>query len=219
MPWQRWKTAEAYDYRILPAGMKAWITEYNMFEREGVVAGTWVHGLYAVSQLLLMIQNPRTEITCYHNLAAGAQFAALFNSDQGFARAVIQKKTNNLGFTAAGHCLALIGSAVKTGSSVFKLNFSLNPVLSGGRGSKYPGLTGFLTQSEKEISIFILNLTDEAHNAELSGIMKNQGKMIQLSAMPRQQIAFDSDLQRTEKVVKLEAELRPYSVTVITSSR
>ena len=213
-PFMRWNNANSYDYRILPQGMKAWITEYNLFEREGVLAGTWAHGLYVLSQTLLFMENSATELICYHNLTTSAQFAAIFNNDQGFAKAYKKKASVPFEFTAAGHCLELSGKAMADGGQAVKLNFSNNEQLKANRGQQYPSLYGWVVKGKSGKKIIVSNLADRAVTADFSEIVKGKVSYTQLDADPHKQIGSDSDLNRTTGT-GAGIKLLPYSVTLI----
>ncbi|MBL0339646.1 MAG: hypothetical protein IPP71_01275 [Bacteroidetes bacterium] len=212
-PFMRWNNANTYDYKILPKGMKAWVTEYNLFEREGVLAGTWAHGLYALSQTLLFLENPATELICFHNLTTSAQFAAIFNNNQGFAKALKPKTTKQFDFTAAGHCLALSGQAMAEGGLAVKLNFSNNESLSANRGQKYPSLNGWIVKGNKQKKVIVTNLSSKAVTVDFSEIITGDVTFTQLDAIPQQQIAKEEDLHKTSGAgskIKLPAYLSPF---------
>jgi hypothetical protein len=213
VPMQRWRQTNTYDYAIVPQGMKVWITEYNLFEREGVVAGTWAHGLYALMQSLFFMLDSKTELICYHNLTTSAQFAAIFNNDQGFAKAFRKKSNKPFQFTAAGHNMAYFGEALSKGETAVKLKFTVNEPLQGARGFQFPSLEGWLIKGE-EHKVIMVNLSDEMITADVSRLFNGLPAFRQTSAMPRMQVASERDVNitsgREEKI-----KLAPYSVTII----
>ncbi len=213
-PFMRWNNANTYDYKILPKGMKAWITEYNLFEKEGVLAGTWAHGLYALSQTLLFLENSTTELICYHNLTTSAQFAAIFNNDQGFSKAYKKIDNKPFEYSAAGECLALSGTAMQAGGVAVKLAFSNNVLLSANRGQKYPSLNGWVFKSMKGNKIIVTNLSSQPVNASFAEVVKGAITYTQLSASPQKQISQSSDLRKLNGTGE-RITLPAYSVTLI----
>jgi len=213
-PFLRWNNASTYDYKILPEGMKAWVTEYNLFEREGVMAGTWIHGLYALSQTLLFMEDPATELICFHNLTTSAQFAAIFNNDEGFAKAHLKKPNQPFNYTAAGYCLALSGKAMSEGGTASKLKFSNNTMRTAARGQQYPSLNGWIVKGKSGKKIIVTNLSDKAASADFTKIISGTLKWTQVSSDPRKQIASDSDVLKSNGS-GATMEIPPYSVTLI----
>jgi len=214
VPFTRWKNSNTYDYKMLPDGMKAWITEYNLFEREGVVAGTWAHGVYALMQSLLFMENSNTELICYHNLTTTAQFAAIFNSEDGFYKAVKKKPTPLFGFTAAGYCLSLSGKAMADGGKAIKLKFSSNEMITAARGQQYASLNGWKIVSAKGNRIVVVNLSASQASADFSKIVKGTVTYTQLHAEPHLQIADEKEVNRKQGKGAV-ISLPPYSVTLI----
>ncbi|MDQ3049331.1 MAG: hypothetical protein M3Q95_00450 [Bacteroidota bacterium] len=214
IPFIRWNNSNTYDYKILPSGMKAWITEYNLFEREGVVAGTWAHGLYALMQSLLFMENQDSELICYHNLTTTAQFAAIFNSDNAFYKAVKQKPTPLFGYTAAGHCLALSGKAMDGGGKATQLKFTNNEMISAARGQQYPSLYGWKITGAKGTRIIVANLSAKAVTTDFKAVAGATVRYTQIHAEPHLQIAEEKEVNRKSGTGQL-ISLPPYSVTLI----
>jgi hypothetical protein len=213
-PYARWNSASTYDYKLLPPGMKAWITEYNLFEKEGVVAGTWTHGLYAISQTLMFMENPLTELFCYHNLTTSAQFAAIYNNAQGLDKAVKKQPTTPLTLTAPGHTLELAGKFLKHGGTATKLQFPGNPQLAASRGQKYPALNGWMVAHAKGKSVIVINLSSESKKIDCSGLLSGSITWNQKHAAPLKQIAKDGDVKLAGGSGSM-VNLEPYSVTLI----
>ena len=82
MPFSRVKEMTELD--LLPPGMSAWITEYNLFDRTGPVRGTWAHGLISAGLTLNMLGDERVGLLCFHDLYGSPQFAAIFSANAGF---------------------------------------------------------------------------------------------------------------------------------------
>ncbi len=214
MPFHAWDYSNTYDYKLLPSGMKAWITEYNLFETEGVVSGTWTHGLYALLETLLLMENPKTEMACYHNLTTSAQFAAIFNDEDGFFKAVKKKPTAKFGFTAAGYCLSLCGQAFANGGKAVKLTFSDNSMLNAPRGKQYPALNGWKITGKGGARIVATNVSAKAMTVDFSTVVTNGSNYTILSAGARQQVATESDITRKSGIGN-RITLPPYSALLV----
>lgn len=218
IPFSRWENAKAYDLQLLPTGMKAWITEYNLFEREGVMAGTWLHGLYAVTQTLLMLESDLVELSCYHNLASSAQFGAIFNSDQGFMKAVKQKPTNELGLSAAGYTLSMAGIAFKSATNYSQLRFDGVESIKGARGHVYPALIGITCNGPQGEKLLVLNLSDKSVRIDVSDILSKGGSWNQMVAKPATQVASAADVEKRKIKSATASDLPAYSITLISSA-
>lgn len=217
IPFSRWGNAKAYDLQILPSGMKAWVTEYNLFEREGVMAGTWLHGLYAVTQTLLMLESDLVELSCYHNLSSSAQFGAIFNSDQGFVKAVKQKPTTEMGFSAAGYTLSMAGKAFKDATNYSQLIFDGVESIKGARGHAYPALIGVSCKGSKGERLLVVNLSNKSVRMDLSAVLPMGGSWSQMISKPATQVASSADVEKRKTKSATASDLPPYSITLISS--
>ncbi|MFM8949211.1 MAG: hypothetical protein ACKOKB_00340 [Bacteroidota bacterium] len=217
IPFSRWENSKAYDLQLLPSGMKAWITEYNLFEREGVMAGTWLHGLYAVTQTLLMLESDQVELSCYHNLSSSAQFGAIFNSDQGFIKAVKQKPTAELGLSAAGNSLSMAGKTFKGATHYTQLRFDGVESIKGARGHAYPALIGVSCTGSQGDRILVVNLSDKSARIDVSAVLPKGGSWSQVISKPATQVASSADVERRKIKSATASDLPPYSITLISS--
>ncbi len=217
IPFSRWENAKAYDLQILPSGMKAWVTEYNLFEREGVMAGTWLHGLYAVTQTLLMLESDLVELSCYHNLSSSAQFGAIFNSDQGFIKAVRQKPTTELGLSAAGYTLSMAGKAFKDATNYSQLHFDGVESIKGARGHAYPALIGVSCKGSKGERLLVVNLSNKSVRMDVSAVLPMGGSWSQMISKPATQVASSADVEKSKTKSATASDLPPYSITLISS--
>jgi hypothetical protein len=215
IPYARWKTTVTYDYPILPPGMKVWATEYNLFEKEGVVAGTWAHGLYALAQTLLFMEDQRTELICYHNLTTSAQFAAIFNNEQGFDKSVRKKPTTKFDLTASGHTLSMFGKAVKGGNKATALKFTGVSNMKGLRGQPYSALSGWYIEGSGKKAI-VMNLSGQAISIDLSNYFGAGASWSQEHAGIRTQVAGAADVKTTTGKGS-SVRMEPYGVMLITA--
>jgi hypothetical protein len=214
LPFTRWATSKAYDYQILPANMNVWVTEYNLFEKEGVLAGTWAHGLYALIQTMAFMEDSKTELICYHNLTTSAQFAAIFNSEEGFSKASRKPVTQPFGFTASGMCLSLSGEAMMEGGKATKLKFEDNGQIKSLRGKTYPALNGWQIKKGKETKIIVVNLSSSSIKVDFSKSISQNATYTQLTSDVRKQIANESDVTK-HSGSGTNISLPGYSVTLI----
>lgn len=188
-----------------------------MFEREGVVAGTWVHGLYALTQAMLMVTNPNVEVSCFHNLCSSAQFGAIFNSNQGFLKSVKQKPTTEFGKSASGYCLSLLGKALHGAESVASIRFDKTNPLVGSRGKEHASLFGITTKSKSNVHVLLINYSNNPRRVDISAVSKTGDTWIQYSSESTTQIGTEKDLRRKNLKNGTVADLPPYSVTLVTS--
>jgi hypothetical protein len=67
----------------LPAGVVAWVTEFNLFDRRAPVHGTWGQGLDVAAFVLALLGDTRIDQVDEHALVYSAPFAALFTDRSG----------------------------------------------------------------------------------------------------------------------------------------
>jgi len=214
IPLASWESSVQSDLTTLPNNTKAWITEYNMFEKEGIVAGTWAHGLYTLLQTLIMSTTDEIELLCYHNLTTSAQFAAIFYNNDGFHKALNKQPTQLFGLTAAGECLALYGACIKESSVIKKLEFKDAPEISTFRGKTYPALHGIKAGNNKAL---ILNLSDKKTVISVREIISGDVEFKMIYAPYNRQIAFPKNVDRMYGKEKL-IELMPYCAILISEN-
>jgi len=213
IPYSRWKITQSYDYPLLPSNMKVWITEYNMFEKEGVVAGTWLHGMYALLQSLLFMDDQKTGLICYHNLTTSAQFAAIFNNDKGFDKSVRKKPTQKYGLTASGYTLSFFGEAMQGTRKVTPVQFKGSSSLRGLRGFTYASVSGWLMEGTGK-KILVMNMSDKPYAVDVSGLLGKKASWRVISSGPKTQIATSEDVTSVEGSGS-QLTLPPYGVSLI----
>ncbi|HEX5002560.1 MAG TPA: hypothetical protein VFW78_08680 [Bacteroidia bacterium] len=213
IPYSRWKITQSYDYPLLPSNMKVWITEYNMFEKEGVVAGTWLHGMYALLQSLLFMDDQKTGLICYHNLTTSAQFAAIFNNENGFDKSVRKKPTQKYGLTASGYTLSFFGEAMRGTRKVTPVRFKESASLRGLRGLSYPAVSGWLMEGTGK-KLLVMNMSDKPNTVDVSQLLGKNASWKVISSAPKSQVAASSDITGAEGSGS-QLTLPPYSVGLI----
>lgn len=212
------------DAAKVPAGKAIWVTEYNLFENEGVVAGTWAHGLYAAILGLELLNNSKTEMVCLHNLAQTAQFGAMFYDEQGFKGNYKETETEKFSFSATGTALNLISDALQNMKTIEKIKLSnVNSIMFGNKkidgvyvykllgennSVRQNGLPITIGTSFSGEKIIVVNLTDKPYSLDLPELKNKKTKLISRSADIRKQIAKSGD------VLEIEMEISESAVTV-----
>lgn len=212
MPFVRVEMFKRNDLSAIPSGKNAWITEYNLFENEGIVCGTWAHGLYAITEALLLLRIPQTELICYHNLAQTSQFGAIFYNDNAFDQNYIHMLNKTYSHSATGVTLKLLAKLLSCNKlASIEIKNSPQIVFNGKR--KFPAVIGY----DAECGQLLLNLSDKEISINDGG--KPVFKMSQIkcySANPRKQIGSESDISTTVTKSNRITKLPPYSISILT---
>jgi hypothetical protein len=137
---------------IQAKGIKAYITEYGLFDKTREVHGTWGHGLFVALQTLAFLESDSTiELVDIHSMIGKSNFACIFADSTGFdlpadfndnwqetdgtaeASDPIENtitvlnpseyKTYPGQRTAVGNTLSLVGKALNDANKKFKINF------------------------------------------------------------------------------------------------
>ncbi len=216
IPFSTWSDLQNSDIKYFGPDRKIWITEYNMFEREGIVAGTWTHGLYALLQTLLMTADPQVELLCYHNLVTSAQFGAIYYSNDAFHKALHPVPTQLYGLSAAGMTLAIYGEALNKSDKIQQLSIENNEMNSTFRGRKYPDVIGFSFNKPSSSDLLLLNLSDQKKAIKLEGIRGSNFQYQHASCSPTEKVAFEKDVI-IKKGQGVPETLPAYSVTLISA--
>ena len=175
------------EFDALPQDLPLWITEYNLFERENAVHGTWAHGLFAAAQTLSLLQEEDVALMHFHSGVGNAVFGALFRNESGFGYGGSSfpapgnpPKTVPFAKTASGQTLQLIGDAMRGATSAQPLNFGDGaPQLSGTQSA----LVGWRFGNES----ILLNLSGDEETLNMPGALQG-GAFTQRSAAPTTRI-------------------------------
>jgi len=84
-PWERFAALRASALDQLGSGMQAWMTEWNLFDRQAPVHGTWSQGLAVAAFGLDLLSDPRITQADNHALVASAPFASIFGDANGLS--------------------------------------------------------------------------------------------------------------------------------------
>lgn len=212
MPFVRVEMFRRNDLSDIPAGKNVWITEFNLFENEGIVSGTWAHGLYAITEALLLLNIQQTELICYHNLSHSSQFGAVFHDDNAFEKNYTHSHNKTYGISASGFTLSILGKLLNC-NKLSRIEINNCPQILFGGTQKYPAIIGFDTMCGQ----LLINLSDKE-------IKINDGgtpvfKMAQIkyyTADPRKQIGFENEVKTTIQKSSRITKLPPYSISVLT---
>lgn len=213
MPFMRNQMFIKNDVANVPQGWKVWITEYNLFENEGIVAGTWAHGLYAACQGMLLMTTPKTDLICYHDISHGAQFGAIFNNNNGFNGFFKNKPTTANAFSASGYTLQLIGEILKEKNEMAPLHFS-NTIPTKINGNRiYPSLSGYIFNNKNKKGVLLFNLSGTKTSVDLTALNLPPTTFKQISSNPHTQVTESTDLNITSGNTGPIITLEPYSIT------
>ncbi|HEV3227983.1 MAG TPA: hypothetical protein VGY97_00810, partial [Solirubrobacteraceae bacterium] len=83
-PARRWSATRA-ELAQLPPGTRAWMTEWNLFDRQVPVHGTWAQGLAVAAFGLDLLSDPRVTTAENHALVGSAPFGAIFTDVNGLS--------------------------------------------------------------------------------------------------------------------------------------
>src|ERR1700694_4714477 len=124
------------ELQSFPANLNVWFTEYNLHDRIGSIHGTWLHGIFAASMTLTLLEEKRTEWVCYYDMigGGGAGFEAIFPNNHAFQGVINGDgiQTTPYALTATGLSMQLLSQSTHGMTSAQKISFNPNPSLSAG---------------------------------------------------------------------------------------
>ncbi|MBC8122792.1 MAG: hypothetical protein H7Y22_13245 [Gemmatimonadaceae bacterium] len=211
---ERWERMKVKDFPSLPQGTQAWITEYSLFEREGPVHGTWVHGLYAASLTLLFLEEDRVKLVCNHNIAGGdPSFSAIYVNANGLSDRPDTPKTTPFALSGSGAGMSLMGKAMTGMTSKQKLSFAANPTVRDSKGGTYPALSGWVFTDGTSRQMLVTNLSAQNQTLQIGSIFPGEVPCEQLSGSPTTLVTGPDTLVRTSSKAAQRLTLPAYSVT------
>lgn len=213
------RVAEMKELELLPPGTKAWITEYNLFDRTGPIRGTWAHGLVAAELALKLAGDERVALTCFHDTYGDPVFAAIFNNSKGFDGLLVEEPPPTVpnALTASGRALRLLGRAIHGMTLMEKLDFPYNPMLQG--RIPYEALTGYTFSGPRGRSAAIINFSDKQMKIAQVNFpewAENANATI-LSGDPRSYVTGPGSLEETTTTFSKSLALPPYSIVLLES--
>ncbi len=225
--WQ--KTRSSPQFAILPKDKQIWITEYNLFEnifgkknkgKQPKIAGSWSHGLYAVTMSMLFLSDPRVEFICNHQLVGYFYFASILPQADSFVDPATKLPlAQPYALSAAGTALSMFGDALDGMEQAVQIAFDNNYPAMGLKQFQYPTLYGWMFANHQQKKSLILNLSDRTRKIELSSLYKKNAYYETIFALPRDLITQPDSLKRITRISNGTASLPPYSVTQISNNR
>lgn len=153
-----------------------WLTEYNLFDRNIPIHGTWYHGLYTAFSTLKLLENNRITACNLHAQSGNYVFGNFFNTSNGLEQTgtflacnppAPACSTSVYGKTSEGIAMEQVAIALKDAISGSRIDFSgtipdLNPSSSNPNKAVYGWV--FNENSINNASVVILNLSDQDLN-------------------------------------------------------
>ena len=215
MPFSR--ANEMGELDLLPPGVSAWITEYNMFDRTGPVRGTWAHGLISAGLTLNMLRDERVQLMCFHDLYGAPQFAAIFGGDGGFDSLLTTEipSVTPYGLTASGRSLQLVGRAMKGMTQMEALEFANNPEIKG--RTTYNALFGRAFSGPKGRSALVINFSDKSFDLKADAFpdWAKGAATTMISGDPRSYVTGPDSLQEQTTMLGNKLSVPAYSVVLM----
>lgn len=156
----------------VPAPLSMWMTEFNLKDTTASgIAGTWAHGLFIATEVLLAVNSSRITGVNMHCAVAEADVGAVFADTASFDFDLSPDKslvTAVFGRSATGFSTGLIGAAMLGATSASSLHFSSNPSQRGANGP-YPSLVGASFSGGAHATAVIVNLAPTALDVGVFG--------------------------------------------------
>ncbi len=173
--------------------LQAWISEFNLTDKDSRNIGTWSHGLFTAVQTLRFLESSTITRICSHAMTADAVFGNIFESTTGFSQMQQSQLPYNIPdqnlyatrlfeFTAIGTALDQIAKAMR-GSNIVarKIDFSddaasiHNLAINASTTSQYLKLYGWVFEKAEGTEAVILNLGEETYDLNYSNLFATQG--------------------------------------------
>jgi hypothetical protein len=224
-PFKNWQEI-SNNLKFIPVNKKIWVTEYNLMEKMHTedaekklrVAGSWTHGMYALSMSLLFLEDPRINTICNHMLIGSSQFSSILANEKSFINPS-DSNTISMPFSlsATGSALKLLSDATEGMNQAYKINFTNNQTLIGKDGLEYPALYGWMFTNTKYKKSLIINLSAQTIQVNFSELLTQIAKYNTVSGLPRDLVTKPGILQENQGTTKDYVTLPPYSVTQLSS--
>lgn len=220
----------------VPDGVDIWVTENNLFDRNGAVRHTWSHGMYTAAMQMQMLQDTQITQSTFHNLMNQSQMFGLayagdrpdkladfegldpsLNVNQSYNPQTYTPQEFDL--TASGHVMKFIGNALDGADRVQKLWFSQSNLVTGDGVFTHPAVMAvrIFDDDTGEHRVLIVNLSDETVVFDTSLWAFGNSTRDVLTANPRHFITHpDLVTQITDATVYNNTNLPAYSLVLIT---
>jgi len=190
--------------RLLPDGVVAWVTEWNVWHGSPLL-GTWANGLSDAEYLLALLGEPRVRQEDLHALINRKPFAALFANAEGFG--ANQPATVPFAPTAVGRILGEMYPLLSGGPRVRQLTFKDAPRI---QGTRFAAIQAVAVQHR---GVLLLNLTRHTHRVRPGEGPGCEGTLDSIWARPAARITGHAG-EITHRTAQAGATLSlpPYSV-------
>ena len=229
-PFVEWQEVRSSpQFAVLPQDKQIWITEYNLFEnifgqknkgKQPKVAGSWSHGLYAITMSLLFLSDSRVEFICNHQLIGSFYFASILAEPGNFVDPVTKlplAQPHTL--SATGEALSVFGDALEGMDRAVAIAFDNNYPAFGKNQFEYPTLYGWMFANQKQKKSLILNLSNQTKTIEISSLYEKTAYYKTIFGSSRDLITHSDSLEQTTGMSEGTVSLPPYSVTKISNDR
>ncbi|MCS6990595.1 MAG: T9SS type A sorting domain-containing protein [Chitinophagales bacterium] len=229
-PFTMWQIMTTEDFPLVPPGNEIWITEYNLRDKTKPTQGCWAHGLFAATQTLQFLNEPRITHLAFHAISGTAVAGCFFFSTKGFEFGgdgnfvppnPSPGPTKYWGKTAAGITMELIGLALKDAKYVSPLEFSPNQyitVTDGDNTVTYPALYGWAFEKNDSFHVIILNLSGNDLKVKTENLFPGASKYIRYSAEPLLYVTDDAQVTYNSNTPSSNYSAKAYSITHIRSA-
>jgi hypothetical protein len=211
-----------------PDDRKIWVTEYNLLEdinaeqgeKQQRIAGSWLHGIYALSMSLLFLEDPRIEIACNHMLIGSSQFSTILANENSFIDPNNPNiKSVPLSFSATGNSLKLFANATEGMNQAQKIKFTDNPSIVGKNQFTYPTLSGWMfANNQQNKNALLLNLSAHEIETNISSLFSGEVDYETISGSPSDLVVKPGILRQTVAKTSQKILLPPYSVIKISNN-
>ena len=208
-----------YRLNLLPAGVTAWITEWNLWTDQGVLEqGSWAHGLTEASYALDLTNQPSVELMNNHDLVSNQLWGALFVNNASYLNTVLTPtpvpSTQQFGMSSGGFALSTLARSQHGASSTAPLSFSTNPSIV---GTSVPGLMGQSFIVNGKTNMYFVNLSATSENINL-GTLAGSYSALQYATSPTNFVTGDSSIPPSSSTVTNTVTIPGYSVTSLVSN-
>ncbi|HEX8769489.1 MAG TPA: hypothetical protein VF711_01830, partial [Acidimicrobiales bacterium] len=206
------------DLAALPPGAKAWVSEFNLFDRDSFVPGTWLHGL-VVAQIAMALSNePRVDLALMHALVGNPVFAAVFGRSPDSSSASVEGPSDEQGpgfragsrhgtsfaDTAAGTAIGRFFTAARGASTAQPLAFA-------GATSE---LTGVAYETPTGRKLVLANLGPQERAVDFESLAPGAPFTTE-SARPLTFVGGPSDVEQRSATAQRPVVLPAYSLTLV----
>jgi hypothetical protein len=173
------------DNRVSQLGLTApiWITEYNLFDKNQPVHGTWFHALYDSYLTLKFLENQRIEACNLHAQSGNYVFGSFYNVTDGLKPwgdfpgiGVSCNTTTSINKpTSVGIAMEFIAKSLMGASSVRKLEIGNSPTALNLDDGNSPIYAIYISKGSDN-ELLILNLSDQiisSFNTSVTGLQLN----------------------------------------------